>query len=120
MAWTPSATQASKPFLEDYPALIALRKKYPPGRGKPAPIEELKAACLADGYKPEVVAKMKYQNVPEIEDRWFSKKRKVPEIKKEILAVSAPENEDVLENEVSDDESEHGNEENYVNSENED
>ena len=116
MAWIPNSKQASKPFLEDYPALAALRKQYPPGRGKPAPIEELKEACLADGYKAEVVAKMSYRVVPEIQEYWFSKKRKVPETKKTILSVSAPDNEDVLENEVSDNESEGGNEEIYVDS----
>ena len=47
----------------DYSHQIALRLKYP---NRPAPIEELREACLLDGYPPEQVAAMKYPNLDDV------------------------------------------------------
>ena len=48
----------------DYSNLIALHERYK--RSKP-PIEELKQACLADGYPPEKVARMRYPDTSGID-----------------------------------------------------
>lgn len=68
---------------KDYSHQLALRAKYPHG---PAPIEELKKACLLDGYPPEQVAKMKYANLEDVDVEkllrpayWEKKQKKLEE-----------------------------------------
>ena len=62
----------------DYKHLLALREKY---KLRTPPIEELKKACLADGYPPEKVATLKYKKM----DDWnteeiFHSKRKTKQV----------------------------------------
>jgi len=49
---------------KDYANLITLRAKY---KNRRSPIEELKSACLADGYPQEKVDSLKYPDT-ELDD----------------------------------------------------
>ena len=59
MAWIPKPGSFHyNKTNADYKNLLGLYETYP---GKPAPIDVLKEAAIADGYPPEKVAKFKYK-----------------------------------------------------------
>ena len=68
MPWRPSkgSIHQTRKFLEDYPAIAALREKYPTGNYS---LSKLKKACLKDGYEKSKVDKMKLRETEEI-DTW--------------------------------------------------
>tara|TARA_B100001094_G_scaffold247234_1_gene244025 strand:+ start:972 stop:1370 length:399 start_codon:yes stop_codon:yes gene_type:complete len=68
MAWRPpkGSIHQTRKFLEDYPAIAALREKYPTGNYS---LSKLKKACLKDGYEKGQVDKMKLRETEEI-DPW--------------------------------------------------
>lgn len=64
MAWVPRPGTFHYGRTEsDYRNLVALHEKY---RVAKPPIEELKAAALADGYPPEKVAKFRYPDLSKV------------------------------------------------------
>ena len=107
MAWIPKPSSMHYGRTNaDYSHLLALRQKYP---NKPAPIEELKAACLADGYPPEKVAKMSYPDLSTVDVVTLLKpKKKKPEYirKREELEYALKEAQEIQSDDEND-ESDH-------------
>ena len=80
MAWTPTGIHIGRTG-DDYPSLLELRRRYPTTI---PPIEDLREACLKDGYPEEQVLKMTYTALPDIEDLLMKRSRKRKPVPKPI------------------------------------
>lgn len=98
--WAPDSIHYER-TESDYKHLIALRQKY---RLKVPPIEELKAACLADGYPQWKVDSLKFPDTSKDDIEQIMGRKKVVVFPEEQVEQECSDSDNESESEIETDE----------------